>query len=233
MQILQREDFAVSDHQRLAPSLFVHPATLVLLAVLSAVLMQTLTALPLLASASLLSILLYQHRPNGFLKLVYRSRWLLLSLLLIYAYTAPVASGPHPSGEGLLAGLLQAARLINTIALVALLLASLTREQLLVGIYTLSRPLDYFGCDAERLTVRLWLTLHYAETAARPIVNHLNFDNLRETLLGQPLATAWPEIDLQGAEQITLAHCPFTWRDGAISLLLASAALAMLLWAPL
>lgn len=106
-----------------------------------------------------------------FLRVLYRSRWLLLTLVLIYAFTTPgeyVHGWPSefaPSYEGIVSGMLQTGRLIIMLAALSLLLGSTRREILMSGIYGLLRPLRLLGLAPERFAARLWLTLHYVEQA--------------------------------------------------------------------
>lgn len=102
-------------------------------------------------------------------QLVRRTRWIMLSLLLIYAYSTP--GQPlfnelgmfSPSREGLIDGVLQLTRLLAALAGLAILLDRLHRQQLIAGLYALFAPLQWLGLSRERLAVRLALTLHYAE----------------------------------------------------------------------
>ena len=106
-----------------------------------------------------------------YLKLLRRSRWLLISLILVYAFVTPGAAAVavlgaySPSREGLLSGGLQALRLISLLATLALLLATTSRDRILAGLYFLLRPFTWIGVDIDRVAARIWLTLHYAENA--------------------------------------------------------------------
>jgi len=103
------------------------------------------------------------------LKLLKRTRWILLSLLVIYAYSTPGAAligawGVYaPTREGLLEGALQLGRLLAMLSGLAILLSLLNREQFICGIYALAYPLRWIGISRERAAVRLALTLQYAE----------------------------------------------------------------------
>ncbi|MEO7780554.1 MAG: hypothetical protein ABIR84_01790 [Candidatus Nitrotoga sp.] len=103
--------------------------------------------------------------------LLRRTRWIMLSMLCIYAYATPgeavwVSLAQYsPTQEGLINGTLQLCRLIFTLAGLAILLSLLTRQQFIGGLYVLTYPLRYVGLSRERLTVSLALTLQYAESA--------------------------------------------------------------------
>jgi len=145
-----------------------HPAIrIVTLVVFAAVLARG--GLPTLLVAALLLVVLY-----GTLRVVHfqtlwrmvkRMRWLFVSLAIIYLWFTPgepllAALGPaSPSVQGLQAGALRIGLLIALVAAVNLLLQSTGREQLLVGLYWLARPLEWAGLSRERLAVRMVLVL--------------------------------------------------------------------------
>jgi energy-coupling factor transport system permease protein len=146
-----------------------HPAAQILTWCLLVATMQALTLNVLLIAAG--SILLFAFAISGhkLMQLLRRTRWIMLSLLLIYAYSTsgqPLfdALGTlSPSREGLADGVLQLARLLAALAGLAILLDRLHRQQLIAGLYALFAPLQWMGLSRERLAVRLALTLHYAE----------------------------------------------------------------------
>jgi energy-coupling factor transporter transmembrane protein EcfT len=148
-----------------------HPAAQILVWCLLVAIMQFLTLGNLLVAAGfvlLSALLLSAHK---FMQLLRRTRWIMLSLLLIYAYSTPGqplldALGMFsPSREGLGDGVLQLVRLLAALAGLAILLDRLHRSQLIAGLYTLLAPLQLIGVSRERVAVRLALTLHYAEVA--------------------------------------------------------------------
>lgn len=143
-----------------------HPATRILLWVSLAFFSFSADPRGLLALSFLLAVLLWrQQGGNEFFRLLRRIRWILLSLLVIYAFATPGKTifPEGPTREGLIAGTTQAWRIVLTIALLAFLQGSTSREKILSGIYTLLLPLKRLGIGVERIAVRLLLTLHYAE----------------------------------------------------------------------
>lgn len=100
-------------------------------------------------------------------RLVRRMRVLLLALIVLYAFATPGAplfsAWETPTFEGLLAGVLQAWRLLLMLVALAMILTRLKPQQLLAGIYGLLLPFKPLGFPLERTTARLWLTLQYAE----------------------------------------------------------------------
>lgn len=142
--------------------------------------MLQLMQLPALAAAcALLLIALAWRGASTFYILLRRSRWLLLSILLIYAYVTPgeylsgLPDSLAPTYEGLQAGLMQMGRLAAMLAALSLLLASSTREDIMVGVYLMLRPLRPIGISPERFAARLWLTLHYVETMPPGVLRRL------------------------------------------------------------
>jgi len=146
-----------------------HPATQILIWCVLVAAMQFLTPATLLVTGALVLSLAFALSSHKFVQLVRRTRWILFSLWLIYAYSTPgqaVWDAPFsPSLEGLLDGGLQLMRLLVALAGLAILLDRLHRQQLMAGLYSLFAPLEWLGLSRERLAVRLALTLHYAEVA--------------------------------------------------------------------
>ena len=200
-----------------------HPAVQILVWMLLALLAQRLQPLALLALSTVLFGLALRLSAKQLLSLLRRTRWILFSLLLIYAYTTPgtalwVQLGiVSPTREGLLDGLLQLGRLLSVLSALAILLELLPQAQLISGLYTLAYPLRWLGLSRERIAVRLALTLEYAESAMSDTAK-----DWRTTISAalQPSAT--------GATHIELRLQPFGVIDGL--LLLASAAVLLGVW---
>ena len=150
-----------------------HPAVQILVWALLALLAQRLQPLALLMLGFVLSGIALRVCAKQLLSLLRRTRWILFSLLVIYAYTTPGAAlWPQlgivsPTREGLLDGFLQLGRLLSVLSGLAVLLELLPQAQLIGGLYTLAYPLRWFGLSRERIAVRLALTLEHAEAAMR------------------------------------------------------------------
>ena len=146
-----------------------HPAAQILVWLALAFLAQRLLPLSLSLFSLLLLGIALRLCAKQLLKLLKRTRWILLSLLVIYAYSTPGAAligawGVYaPTREGLLEGALQLGRLLAMLSGLAILLSLLNREQFICGIYALAYPLRWIGISRERAAVRLALTLQYAE----------------------------------------------------------------------
>jgi energy-coupling factor transport system permease protein len=148
-----------------------HPAAQILVWVMFALLAQHLQAPALLVLCAVLFGIALKLSAKQLLGLLRRTRWILFSLLLIYAYTTPGVAlwaqlgMASPTREGLLDGLLQLGRLLCVLSALAILLELLSQTQLISGLYSLAYPLRWFGLSRERIAVRLALTLEYAESA--------------------------------------------------------------------
>lgn len=148
-----------------------HPAAQILAWCLLVATLQALGPGTLLVAAGLILFATFAASGRKFLHLLRRTRWIMLSLLLIYAYSTPGQAlwqrlgAFSPTYEGMTDGTLQLLRLLAALGGLAMLLDRLHRQQLIAGLYTLFAPLRLIGVSRERAAVRLALTLHYAEVA--------------------------------------------------------------------
>jgi energy-coupling factor transporter transmembrane protein EcfT len=146
-----------------------HPATQILIWCVLVAVLQFLAPVHLFVAGCMALLVAFALSRHKFIQLVRRTRWILFSLWLIYAYSTPgqtlFDSAFSPTREGLLDGAVQLMRLLASLAGLAVLLDRLHRQQLIAGLYTLFAPLKWLGFSRERLAVRLALTLHYAEVA--------------------------------------------------------------------
>jgi hypothetical protein len=121
--------------------------------------------------AAALPILLHQRRSP--FKLFWRTRWLLLVLILGYAYSLPGQSlipwvgNYSPSIEGLLHGIRQAMGLMVLLLWLDVLVLAQPADHLLGGLYQLARPFEHVGLDGGRVALRLGLTLKAIEGLER------------------------------------------------------------------
>ena len=184
--------------------LAIHPTVLLLAWIALAVAIPWFSVAALGATSALLVLGAWAWGIRACWRLVRRTRVLFIALILLYAFATPgmpiFPGSDTPTQEGLLSGTLQAWRLLLMITALAILLISLNRDQLLAGIYGLLAPLKPLGLPLERIAVRLWLTLQYAESAA-------NSDSLHERW--QAALTLPDGL----SERITLALVEFHVRD--------------------
>ncbi|MDS4076384.1 MAG: hypothetical protein RKO68_10535 [Candidatus Accumulibacter sp.] len=105
-------------------------------------------------------------------RLVCRTRWLLLSLLLIFSWGGtgePLWSGSFaPTRQGIEEALTHLGHLLLAFGGVAVLRTTTPPAGLMTAIYHLSKPLRCLGIDPDRGLIRLLLVLHYMETSPRP-----------------------------------------------------------------
>lgn len=196
-----------------------HPAAQILTWCLLVAILQFLAPGILLISAGFVLLIALLLSSRKLVQLLRRTSWIMLSLLLIYAYATPGqplldALGMFsPSREGLSDGVLQLLRLLSALAGLAILLDRLHRQQLIAGLYILFAPLRLIGVSRERAAVRLALTLHYAEVAM-----------LRETHTWQDNLRSLFEPHDDTGKPMELTHYRFGIGDG----LLVGFALALL-----
>lgn len=173
-----------------------HPATQILIWCGLVTAMQLLPPTRLLVAGGLVLSIAFLLSRHKLVQLVRRTRWIMFSLWLIYAYSTPgqamFDASFSPSREGLIDGGLQLMRLLAAIAGLAILLDRLHRQQLIAGLYALFAPLQWLGLSRERMAVRLALTLHYAEVGMLRAVSWQ--DSLRS--LFEPHAEAGHKLEL-------------------------------------
>lgn len=149
-----------------------HPASRILTYLIAALatpgLPFFLVALLTLAALPLLAVL--RRAP---VRLMWRARWLLLVLILGYAYGLPgepllPALGDYsPSHAGLLHGSQQALRLLLLLLWLDILVLAQPSDRLLEGLYRLASPFSALGVDSQRAALRLGLTLQAIERLER------------------------------------------------------------------
>lgn len=156
----------------------------------------------------LLGALIYCKAQN-FVSMIWRMRWLFLSMTIIYAYATPGEYLPNwpmdiaPTYEGLKGATYQIARMSIVLAGIAVLIATSTRKSLMAGIYFLIQPLRYLQLSPERFTARLYLTLQYiderAKTHAKPEAGSNKWTqilNLKIAMAQQHVANETISLDL-------------------------------------
>lgn len=106
--------------------------------------------------------------PTHLRRLLRRSRWLLLTLFILFAWMTPGTPLywlPGASIEGVHLAAENAARLVLALVALALVLQALPSIELVAGIRSLLAPLDLLGLPRDRIAVRLALTLEEVEQA--------------------------------------------------------------------
>lgn len=104
-----------------------------------------------------------------FFAMLKRVKWLLLMMLLIYAYSTPGEYllywlfETRPTYEGVLLGVMQAVRLVTMLAGLSCVIASTSRSALVGGLYQLAKLLSWVKLEPQQFALRVGLTLHYVE----------------------------------------------------------------------
>lgn len=147
----------------------IHPTLRILGLIILAFVIQLSSQLSLLLLGGVVLLVALVFYPRLLRSMLRRSRWLLFTLLLIYAFTTPGeypawwALDFAPTYEGIAHGAIQAGRLAVMLAGLAILLGSTPRDALMAGIFLAVAPMRWLGFSPERFASRLWLTLHYVE----------------------------------------------------------------------
>lgn len=191
-----------------------HAATKILLWVLLAAFIQQMPVLVLLLFSILLVLQALYYKARNFLLLLRRTRWLMISLLLIYGFASPgdpvqpLLGVFSPSVQGIQAGVMQVWRLLMLLAGLSILSVTTTQEGLLTGLYVIMRPFNRLGMNAERIVLRVWLTLNYAKHMSQ-IPKPLNWNSLSDTLAIIP----------NGANEVQFEVTAFEAKDWLLLLL--------------
>lgn len=184
-------------------------------------------ALFLIAVVLMLVLLIY--RVHGTVKVLFRLKWLLLSLVLVYAFNTPGEYPQQwpvafaPTYEGLHQGGVQLLRICMMMAGLTLFTATTNRQQVMAGFYTLLWPFKILGFSAERFAARLWLTLYYVEHRQQNTTQTSVFQSLKATQMAEVGAQALPE-------SIELSLPSLTWCDIGVPCFLVLTAYILEFW---
>jgi len=195
----------------------VHPALSLLLWAFAVLAVQLLSGWALAVLAAGLGIAALGLARQRTMRLVRRSRYLMLAIVVLFACFTPgrrllAEPGWLPlTVEGVALAALHLGKLLCVITLVAILLERLARPELVLAIATLAAPLAWLGGDPGRLAVRLALVLDLVADRESTDWRHW---------LESPLPGSYPE-------RIALAQRSMGWRDGVVLLVIL---LAMGLW---
>ena len=150
-----------------------NPATLLAVWMLVLLLAMNLTLPYGVYAAVIAAIVANTYAPMHFHRLLKRSRWLLLSVALIFLVMTPgvalvsIAGVSAPSADGLRAAIDQIGRLVLALAMLALLLGQMDLNELVAGLRQLLIVLHLPGIDPDRAALRLSLTLHRLEQGSQ------------------------------------------------------------------
>jgi energy-coupling factor transporter transmembrane protein EcfT len=193
------------------PSLAVHPTTRLIVWLVLLIVVQCLSGAALAAAFVLLPLCGRRVLQRGW-RLVWRSRWLLTSLFVVFSWGVagePLWPGAlAPTHEGGQAAVTHLGRLLLVLVAVAAFLETMPLAELLVATHGLLKPLRHFGLDPDRGVVRLVLVLRYVETLPRP--------GDWRVLLSAPVENV--------SECVEVSHASLRWTDCLVALALAAAA---------
>ena len=121
-------------------------------------------------------------------KLIFRLKFFLIVTFFLYVFNTPgeyIFLWPYlsPSYEGLLLGSTQIMRLINSVAIITIMISLMSYQTLIETFYLIFKPLKRFGIDAKRFAVRLYLTMEYVKTFQSKRKLRFNLNNLSSLLL--------------------------------------------------
>lgn len=124
----------------------------------------------LMILATLVLLLALVRSRQILIPLLRRSRWLLISIGVLFGWMTPgmpVPGIPGLTDSGANLALMHAVKLLLAIAWVALLLDYLKFPQLLAGFRCLLHPLQRFGLDIHQGVLRLAMTMELLKTETR------------------------------------------------------------------
>ncbi|MCX7155930.1 MAG: hypothetical protein NTW45_05755 [Rhodocyclales bacterium] len=186
-----------------------HPASLILLGLAVLLAASSRDGTALLLGALGLALVALIAASSHLRLLLRRSRWLLLTMLVMFGWLTPgtpVPLIPGATQEGLLLAADNLARLLAALSTVALILKALSPPELVAGIRSLLAPLALLKISRDRIAVRLALTLNEVEASrnagsgeAAPAASALTLpasafgatDLVLGTLTGALLLGAW------------------------------------------
>ena len=121
-------------------------------------------------------------------KLIFRLKFFLIITFLLYVFNTPgeyIVVWPYfsPSYEGVVLGITQIMRLINSVTIITMMISLMNFQTLIETLYLLFKPLKPFGIDAKSFAVRLYLTMEYVKSFQSKRRLHFNFNDLSSLLL--------------------------------------------------
>ena len=121
-------------------------------------------------------------------KLIFKLKFFLIITFFLYVFNTPgeyIVLWPYlsPSFEGLFLGATQVMRLINSVAVISMMISLMSYQTLIETFYLIFKPLKPLGIDAKRFAVRLYLTMEYVKTFQLKRQLRFNFNDLSSLLL--------------------------------------------------
>ncbi|WP_041359888.1 CbiQ family ECF transporter T component [Methylotenera versatilis] len=202
-----------------------HPFVKILLFIFTLLLMSYMSNAYLLPMSLILFVYATWLARSDFLRVVRRMKWLFISIFIIYAFGTPGEYIQHipvsvaPTVEGCVLGVMQIAKLLIALAVLSILFATSSKEQLMIGLHLLLSPLNLLGLNTNKFTARLLLTLDYVEELAAKEKFKFRFDQLDNMLSTTELVNK--------DRVIVLESIPFKWNDVLVVMILILGAIAL------
>ncbi len=202
-----------------------HPFVKILLFIFTLLLMSYMSNANLLPMSLILFVYATWLARSDFLRVVRRMKWLFISIFIIYAFGTPGEYIQHipvsvaPTVEGCVLGVMQIAKLLIALAVLSILFATSSKEQLMIGLHLLLSPLNLLGLNTNKFTARLLLTLDYVEELAAKEKFKFRFDQLDNMLSTTELVNK--------DRVIVLESIPFKWNDVLVVMILILGAIAL------
>lgn len=195
-----------------------HPASLILLWLALLVTVSARSGAALMLVFLALSVFACVNAGRHLQRLLRRSRWLLLTLFIVFVWMTPgtpLFFMPGASVEGMRLAIEHIVHLLLALAALALILQALTPVELVAGMHSLLAPLSWLGVSRNRIAVRLMLTLEEAE---------------REVGQTRGVQGRVQEVAAASADVLRLPQADMGISDAALGLV--SCALLATLWLP-
>ena len=121
-------------------------------------------------------------------KVIFKLKFFLIITFLLYVFNTPgeyIALWPYlsPSYEGLSLGLTQILRLLNSVAMITMMISLMSYQTLIETFYLIIKPFGPLGIDAKRFAVRLYLTMEYVKAFESKRRLSFSFKDLSSLLL--------------------------------------------------
>ena len=145
-----------------------HPASLILLGLAALFAASSRNGMALFLGTLGLALMALITATSHIRLLLRRSRWLLLTMLVMFGWFTPGTTLPYIPGastEGLLLAADNLGRMLIALSIVALILKALSAPELVAGMRSLLAPLVLFRISRDRIAVRLALTLNEVEAS--------------------------------------------------------------------
>ncbi len=195
-----------------------HPVIRIASLIVAALLLPHLQPVGMMAAAAILAAffaVLGAGHLMGALRVLYRIRILLISIAVVYFWFTPgdavfPALGDFsPTLPGLHEGLVRAAALALLVMAVRLTMDATSREELVGGLRWWLRPFAVIGLDADRVALRIVLTLEAVPrlrglVAERPVLRGAAPAARMADFAGSVFVTALSEAEAQPCGEVTI-----------------------------